>query len=133
MKTQSDLVVVVSFEVQSCFPKLFRCGCLLSLPSQWCSSCLRILYPILLSKLAPIHHPICYFFLHSLTFKKPAFPIPFPCTFRIFFFFLDLALIPSTYMLSLFFFLFTCQNHFGNFPYNRLHSSINPCVILLPF
>ena len=31
MKTQFDLVVVVPFEVQSCFLKLFRCGCLLSL------------------------------------------------------------------------------------------------------
>ena len=83
-------------------------------------------------KTNPLHHPICYLFLHSLTFQKPASPIPFPCTFR-FFFFLDLALIPSTYMLSLFFFFFTCQNHFGNFPYNRLQSSTNPCVLLLPF
>ena len=53
MKTQSDLVVVVPFEAQSCFPKLFRCGCLIFPPSQWCSSCLWILYPILLSKPVP--------------------------------------------------------------------------------
>ena len=38
-------------------------------------------------KTSPLHHRICYLFLHSLTFKKLAFPIPFPCTFRIFFFF----------------------------------------------
>ena len=38
-------------------------------------------------KTSPLHHRICYLFLHSLTFQKPAFPIPFPCTFRIFPFF----------------------------------------------